>query len=388
MVELGTEKDIYKELRATMKLIKKEKNNDVRLALYNYIGNLYSGLSVIKGRHMYPNEKKIFGNDDNYQRFMKSTDFLFDRFNGNFIKNKDFHQDYFNDLLIEIESVFIKNIAGKDYSKQNDNFGEKEFFTVFHDFCQSLGLEKIFEELVSQKRIFKMTKGGGYDNFLGLTLHNPITGNSRILIDNFKYNLDSMFTLAHETGHYYDLKEFSSKERIGDFVSFTFKSVYQEVISRLFERLFLKFLLDQRIMPEKTVDKMIDVEIMNHDYILSSYILSLLDDELINNDKYFYLDAAEMTSIVSKYFEYADAIGEYIGNTKFDLMTDLNYVYGDILSMFLKNEVLSVGLDGELMRKFDKIRCSGFSEEFFLKEGLSPNKYAELYKKEVQLIKK
>ena len=58
---LGTEEQIQEKINQTLMLIKEEKNNDVRLALYNYIGNLYSALSTIKGRKVYPRKDKIFG---------------------------------------------------------------------------------------------------------------------------------------------------------------------------------------------------------------------------------------------------------------------------------------------------------------------------------------
>ena len=73
---LGTAEQIQEKINQALLLVKEEKNNDVRLALYNYIGNLYSALSTIKGRKVYPNKDKIFGGIDNYKRFMKKTDFL------------------------------------------------------------------------------------------------------------------------------------------------------------------------------------------------------------------------------------------------------------------------------------------------------------------------
>lgn len=388
MVEFGSAKDIRGEIKKTLKMLKVEKDNTVRLSLYNYIGNLYSALSVIKGRKMYSSEEKVFGDLNNYQIFIRSTDFLRDRFFDNFIKNQEFHQDYFNDLLAGIESTFIRKISGSLYSKQSDYFGENDFFTVFHDFCQSLGLEKIFIDIVEDKRIFKMTRGKGYEDYLGLALYNVMTGKSRILIDSFDYNLDTMFTLAHELGHCYDHLDFVGRDKIDSFISYTFKSVYQEVPGRLFERLFLTYLIDKNIMKEKAIDKFLDFEIINHDYILSLYILSLLDAEYLNNSNYMDLEPLEISKMVSKFFLNAELVEEFIGNTRFDLESDINYVYGDILSMFLKEAVLAEGLDTELMRKLKNIRCREFDKEFLIIEGLTPDRYVDLYEKEVQLIKK
>lgn len=388
MVEFGTEKDIRREIKDTLKLIKQEKDNNARLMLYNYIGNLYSALSVIKGKKMYPNERKIFGNLDNYHRFIKRTDFLMDKFIDNFIANQEFHQDYFNDLLANIEGIFIKDIDGTEYSKQSDYFGEKDFLIVFHDFCQDLNLEDLFYDIFSNRRIFKMTKGKEMDNYLGMNLHNILTGESKILIDSFNYNLDSMFTLAHEFGHYYDQSEFIGRDKINDYVSYIFKSLYGEVIPRLFERLFLTYLIDNNIMKEKAIDKFIDVEIRNHDFLLSSYILSLLDVDYLSKDRYMNMSATGISQRVGKYFINSEVIEDYLKTTMLDLTSDITYTYGDIVSMFLKEEVLAEGLNSKLMKKFDEIRCFEFNADFFLEEGLSPERYAKLYEKEVQFIKK
>ena len=107
---LGTEEQIQEKINQTLVLIKEEKNNDVRLALYNYIGNLYSALSTIKGRKVYPRKDKIFGCRENYKRFMKKTDFLFDIYDDCFIKYKDFHCDYFKDILLSTEELFVEMV--------------------------------------------------------------------------------------------------------------------------------------------------------------------------------------------------------------------------------------------------------------------------------------
>lgn len=388
MVEFGREKEIRREIKNTLKLIKQEKDNNARLMFYNYIGNLYSALSVIRGKKMYPNERKIFGNLDNYQRFIKRTDFLMDRFTDNFIANQEFHQDYFNDLLVSIESTFMKNIDGADYSKQSDYFGEDDFLTVFHDFCQMLNLEDLYYDIFGNRRIFKMTRGKKFDNYLGMNLHNIMTGESKILIDSFDYNLDSMFTLAHESGHYYDQFEFIGRDKINDYVSYFFKSLYGEVIPRLFERLFLTYLIDNNIMQEKAIDKFIDVEIRNHDFLLSSYIMSLLEDRYLVKDRYMNLSDSNISQMVGKYFMNSEVIEDYLRTTRLNLTSDITYTYGDIVSLFLKEEVLAEGLDSTLMKKFNEIRCLEFNTDFFVKEGLSPERYAKFYEREVQLIKK
>lgn len=388
MIEFGSIKDIRREIRKILKLIKIEKDDTVRLMLFNYIGNLYSALSVIKDKKIYINQRKVFGNLSHFQIFIKQTDFLMDKFIENFIANQKFHQDYFNDLLINIEKIFINNVDGVEYSKQSDYFNKEDFVTVFYDFCKSLNLEDLFDDIIKNKKIFKMIKGVGANDYIGLNLHNFMTGESRILIDSFDYNLDSMFTLVHEFGHYYDLMEFTGRDKIKEYASYTFKSLYGEVIPRLFEKIFLKFLIKNNIMQEKAIDKLMDVEIINHDFILNSYILSLLESKFLSKDNYMKLDNLEFAEMVSKYFENSDTIFNYLKNVKVDLRLDVTYTYGDIVSMFLKEEVLAEGLNGALIKKFNEIKCLEFNTDFFVNEELSPERYMAFYEKELQLIKK
>ena len=72
----------------------------------------------------------------------------------------------------------------------------------------------------------------------------------------------------------------------------------------------------------------------------------------------------------------------------FNLAGIYNYAYGDILSMFLAEEVGKNGMKSELMDYFFEHRIKPFSEEFMRECGFGPKNYIKLYKKEIQLIKK
>ncbi|MCI8460305.1 MAG: oligoendopeptidase F family protein [Bacilli bacterium] len=387
MVEFGTEKDIVKEINETMKMIKLEKNNSTGIALYNYIGNLYSALSVIRGREVYPSKRKIFGSLNDYRRFVKITDFLMDRFNDNFIFYKDFHQEYLNDILVEIEDNFINTLDEEmaTYSDESDYFGVNDFCLIFLDFCKSLGLEKFADEILKDGKIFCMTKGNGPDNYLGINLHNPLTGNSHILVHNFDYDLDSLFILVHETGHYYDLSEFDSSFKGTEYINYMFKSVYPEVMSKLFERLLLNFLIKNNIVKEKAIDKKIDAEILNHENILGAYILSLLGDGYLVKNRYMNLSNDRLRELITSGFvnmENLDVEVEYL-----NLNDNVYYAYGSIISLFLEDEVLEDGFNSSLMRRFMDIRSQEFNEKFIEGEELLSGKFSKIYQKRLEIIK-
>ena len=60
-----------------------------------------------------------------------------------------------------------------------------------------------------------------------------------IVINGFEYSLDSMYTLAHEMGHVYDgFRIFDDKDS-ERYLYYNYRSVYLEVIPRIFERLLV-----------------------------------------------------------------------------------------------------------------------------------------------------
>ena len=50
-----------------------------------------------------------------------------------------------------------------------------------------------------------------------------------------------MLTLAHEFGHVYDLNSFSGDAQ--DYNRYVYMSFYHEIVSKLFEKLFIEYLI-------------------------------------------------------------------------------------------------------------------------------------------------
>lgn len=56
--------------------------------------------------------------------------------------------------------------------------------------------------------------------------------------------------------------------------------------------------------------------------------------------------------------------------------------------MFLCEEIEKNGFSLEILKDFMKNRFRLFDEKYFLESGYSPYKYAQLYNKEIKLLKK
>lgn len=386
-MKLGSEKEILEELDFCLKCLNEEKMRDVRFALYNYIQNLLRVLREI-GSNYTMRKSDIFKDLKMYQKFQKQEKLYKKMFNDNFCFYKDFFADYLNDILVRTEPLFYKYIEDNEYSLENDELSEKEFLDIFFGFCNKLGIGYLFDNVVDGKILSfdrKITDG----NYLGLMIHNPLNGNSHILIDDFSYNIDSMFTLAHEMGHVYDVSFFDSKLNISKYNDYMYKSLNVEVLSKLFEKLLLDYLIDNNIKKNVVIDKLIDGFIVEHDYIYSLYVLSLLDDRYIDSDRYLDISKDRLFDLVSKYFEDKKEVYDTIKNNDFLLIDDAVYAYGEIISLFLEDDVRDCSLSNSfLFNKFMDERFLEFSYNFMESNGFSPSKYQELYEKRLKLIKK
>lgn len=386
-MKLGTEKEILEELDFCFKCLNEEKERDVRFALYNYIQNLLRVLREI-GSNYTMRKSDIFKDLKMYQKFQKQEKLYKKMFNDNFCFFKDFHVDYLNDILVRTQPLFYKYIEDNEYSLENDEFSEKEFLDIFCDFCTKLGISYLFDKVIDGKILSfdrKITNG----NYLGLMIHNPLNGKSHILVDDFSYNIDSMFTLAHEMGHVYDVSFFNSKLNVSKYNDYMYKSLNVEVLSKLFEKLLLDYLIDNNIKKNVVIDKLIDSFIVGHDYIYSLYVLSLLDDRYIDYDRYLDISKERFFNLVSKYFEDKKEVYETIKNNDFLLINDAVYAYGEIISLFLEDDVRDCSLSNSfLLNKFMDERFLEFSDNFMETNGFSPSKYQELYEKRLKLTKK
>lgn len=386
-MKLGSEKEILEELDFCLKCLNEEKERDVRFALYNYIQNLLRVLREI-GSNYTMRKSDIFKDLKMYQKFQKQEKLYKKMFNDNFCFYKDFFADYLNDILVRTDPLFYKYIEDNEYSLENDEFSEKEFLDIFCDFCTKLGISYLFDEVIDGKILSfdrKITNG----NYLGLMIHNPLNGKSHILVDDFSYNIDSMFTLAHEMGHVYDVSFFNSKLNVSKYNDYIYKSLNVEVLSKLFEKLLLDYLIDNNIKKNVVIDRLIDSFIVGHDYLFSLYVLSLLDDRYIDSDRYLDISKERFFNLVSKYFEDKKEVYETIKNNDFLLIDDAVYAYGEIISLFLEDDVRDCSLSNSfLLNKFMDERFLEFSDNFMETNGFSPSKYQELYEKRLKLTKK
>ena len=128
-------------------------------------------------------------------------------------------------------------------------------------------------------------------------------------------------------------------------------------------------------------------EMDNRDLLTYAFYISTLSD-----DRLLYILNMKDEYNISDEFD-----GKDIGDNNLDIIKGLNhvnikdaysYVYGDILSMFLAEDIERDGFSLKTLKEFMNNRINSFDENYILESGYTPYEYVKLYDKELQLIKK
>ena len=154
------------------------------------------------------------------------------------------------------------------------------------------------------------------------------------------------------------------------------------------ERLLLRFLIHNKIYIDESKEKYIEFEDLNHDYLLQAYIMSLLDQQTIVKGEYMECNEDEIINQIQKHFiDGVDLTDVVERMNESDLSQIYNYTYGDILSLFLCDEIENNGYSSDLFEYFLSHRTKPFHEKFLRECGFGPVDYVKKYKKELNVLK-
>ena len=376
MINENTSK-LYENIKLSKNLLRKESNSDNIFTLINYIGNTYKAIYEIDGYVKDFNKRRIFENKKNYKKFTKKISIYNTKYLNNFILNKDFHTFTTGNILTNVEEELGKINEVCEY---DDDISEEEFLFILTEFMEHINEKELLDKLLDNK--IYVPKSNGTNN-LGYTSNNPITKSTDIFVRNFGYNLRCLNTLIHEIGHLYDFQDnFTSR----DYNNYYYNSIYNEVLSRLFERYFIRFMIDNNYYKEEIKYLLYEFENINHNFILQTYLISLLDKETLENTNNLEISTKLLEKELKKIYRYEedDALFNMIQSYKFiDISQSLSYTYGDILSLILLDKIDNI--KDVKLTSFYKFRKELFKEEQL--EDIELDNYKKLYKKEIDIIR-
>ena len=384
-MNLDNKKQLYKKIKETFLLLNNSNNIDERVILTNYINSLYDSMSINE-----KNRVDVYKNEEEYNKIIERVFHYNRQMLINFIITKEFHHQFLDEVLTGVEKEY--QVIDKDNIEKDIEFGEKDFYYIFRSFMKSIKIEDLFDQIIKENRIHKSPiQKEGWNQYKidnGYFLFNPLNKDYDIFINNFSYNIKSMFTLAHEIGHLYDLYNLNTDAN--KYNEYYFQSFYGEVYSELFERLCMNYMLSNNIEEEVVISQSLNFEHDNFANLSLAYILSCLDNEfLLEDDYYTSRKKKKVASKVAKNFTNKKVVKNFI--EIYDPMiipSKYNYAYGNIISMILKELVLSDGLNNELVKTFRESRNEVFNTKLLDKMNITSEKYLNLYQKELKLIKK
>ena len=361
---------LLNKLQRAIEQFQGTKEEEEKFFLTNYIGNLYNSFEEMEQI----NCDEIFINSNNFKDYRKKEKEYNYRLLEEFVLNKSFHKDYLSKIIEKIDNSYQK-LVPLTILEEDNTLTEKEFKEVLFLYLKSIHLEKKFDFL--NIHFIKESYDDGY------ALYNPLTKDIDLFLNDFFYNLYSMEVLVHELGHAYDFAHFSGN--VGDYNAYTYLTFYTEVLSMTLERNFLHFLLENGIKENATKKQFIYFENLSYDLLEASYLWTLLDNNVL-----FSKSEKEKENVLIAKAKEVGFSNSSVFNTlqTYDFFQIYNYCYGDILSMFLEEEIKKNGLTSDLVTSFMNKRYSIPLEEFLTTNDLSPKRYQKLYQQEITLIKK
>ena len=317
--------------------------------------------------YLFKGNKKLFSSFKD--RYVSSAK----KYSENFIKNKDFHNEFSRRVL----NKFKKNFP---YTIRRDlNLKEEEMLDIMYSFLDDeFDNSDEFRKLVEGGKIFlsdlsdedsSTEKTGGY------TMYNYVTNNSMITISDNKMikDIKLMSILMHEFGHVMDDIEKSKFRSRKEIINYNFTSSYVEVYSLLYEKLFYDYLINNNIYRDSAL------------YNLGSFFEGIY----YNFIELFYATIPDNISIDSnRHLKYSCAEYDNVElGIEYGLRNNVSYGYGGVLANYLA----SIKHENEdrfnnKMINFNNARFGIFDEDIFDKLDTSTDEVIGYLNKDLKKL--
>ena len=373
---------IKQEIKQVKEELRHTTDKETETVLSNYLWQLNVLLSEFES-HKYKSTVRIIGDPKKHKHFSSGLKEYESEMLDNFMFSKNFHHQYLGDIyygiLLPYSQINVSIITDPTM------LSKKNFFELFYQFLLSIHLDGEFEKLLKEGRILQNVDPS--NPFLGWTIQNPITKKSKIILNQGENTLNSMSTLIHEFGHAYYMEQVVKD--IHSYRVLNTESFYSEVPSRCFERLFIHFLDQYGLYPEETKDLFYEFLSFQLEYLFAAYIESKFPDDILDNSFYKKMKRHELFELVSELFLNKNGLSNFfMDHPAFDVRSDYNYAYGDILSLFLAQAIEEEGFDSPLVKKFSEHSCELFDEKYLIESGFEPEKYIKEHNKQLTIFKK
>ncbi len=354
-----------------------------RYALVDYLYQLHELERALGVEDSYLDQVAVLGSRKNARKYNLYIDSLFTRLDEEFIKFKEKHHKHFDEIWA-INDEGLEDVCDVSFVDAYEEITKEEFFEYLYEFLSSYKLEGLFDKIVREKRFFDRPFNKD-EMYAGSVLYDPVLNKSNVVLCGTQYNIPYLLTVGHEFGHVFDLDLLHSSD-YARYLKYSYSSVYGEVLSITFEKLFYDFLFRKKYHIDDVKEIYSEFSFENKNYVLDTYLLSLLSDDSIRNLDF--LSRKKILKEVKSSFERIDEIRLHLDGRKLDTWKTPLYAYGDFMSSILKDSIQQDGFDNELMRKFLAIRTHVFNPDEVENIGFNIDDYEKVYRKDVSRLKK
>ena len=381
----GNKDDLKLLIDGAYQRLRNCKDNMERYVLIDYLTQLHELDAAFTGRKSSFDERRASLSNSQQRRYMKYIDSLFGRLEDEFIKFKYAYNDHFG-LMLTINDSALADVCDDVYATEYTEMPKEEFYEYFFEFLREYNLEEYFDKLVTGRKIFNRDLTDEHRN-PGNVMHDPMKKRSSIVMSGFEYNVPYLLNMGHELGHVVDLTKLNKKE-LDTYMKYSYSSIYGEVISTLFEKLFYDFLFRKKYRIDELKENYSEFLFENRNYVLDGYILSLLDNQSIRRLACNGLKMDDVIKKISPSFERLDEIEYHLDGRFLSTWTTPLYAFGDYFSTVLKDNVQKEGFDSKMMRKFMGLRTGEFNPDLLDSLGFEMEDYQKVYRRDVSRLKK
>ena len=381
----GNKDDLRQLINGAYQRMRQSNDNLEKYVLADYLTQLHELETAMTGEKSEFDERRALLSNSKQRKYMKYMDSLFDRLDEEFIKYKECHRDHF-DTMLSINDDELEDVVDSCFAEEYTPMSKEEFCEYFFEFLSEYGLEEYFDKLISGRKIFARPLNEN-EKYMGTVLHDPIKKRTSMVLCDFEYTMPYLLTMGHELGHVIDLSKLNKKE-LDTYMRYSYSSVYGETMSMTFEKLFYDFLFRKKYRMDEVKELYSEYVFEGKNYVLDSYLLSLLGDETIRKLPFDSVSDKDVVREVESYFTRHDELLDHLDGRKLSTWKTPLYAYGDYFSTVLKDSVQKQGFDNKMMRHFMNLRTGEFNPELLEDRGFEIEDYQKVYKKDISRLKK
>lgn len=368
----GDKKILKEEIESLLKLI--ESTNIKSLPAYQTVESMiyFYELLATKETNYFETLLKM-----NYEEVLAVGRRMEDNKIQNIITTRKEHENLlslFNHSFEELDSFVLEE---ENNIEKVPN--EKEMYEIISDFFRDCNKKAalLFDFLIKGKRIFELPKeeeeGKAYNLF------NIFQNNFYIFIKNNGNIVTTMTRIVHEIGHAMDELQFLSLGERKQCNYYTNKSSLVEVISTIYEKEFLDFLLEKGIYKEYAQQEMKVYFSSLRFFAEQADFLFYLPNDLLKMDNYKNVSKQDLIKYLEDYCSLLVDHDAMYDPSDLDLCDALKCYYGFALSSYFTNLKKQDSQQyQENFHNFLKLRAGYFPSNFLERMGTTPQELTNI----------